>query len=211
VTTESLVWPCARVEHVEGFFVALREAICESGDWVLAESQGPLPAVVANYCGREFDGEGLWICAFEGRPGTVDFAPKADIWGLVPANDACVTDEQINEAFFLFAPVARAAARKAGLRLHFRLARPRRFTLPEKLRRRIDAFVALANLDCLHPCDWERFYEAVHHAHKYRVNMRPDDLARELLKRKVPRPVVEELTRLYGFGRSLLARRFTWD
>jgi len=209
---DSIVWPCVEVPDVDEFFASLRAAIESSQDWILHD-QPEVHAIFARYTGSGFDGEDLRLCAFRCVSATaiVDFAPTAAAWGSVKSEDTVVTDTQVNQAYLLFAPVVQAAAKSMGLTLTVAMARKREFELPQQMRRLIDGFVALANLQVLHPCDWERFYQVVRHAHRYRIRMRPADLARELSQRRVPDETVAELVNYYEFGRSLLSGRFCWE
>jgi len=83
--------------------------------------------------------------------------------------------------------------------------------MPGKLGQSVKPIVFAADLSHLHPYDWMRFYDIIHHAHRYRIKMRPEDLAKELAARGVAAKMVAELAHLYDFGRSLLARHFTWE
>ena len=211
---KSVIWPCSEIEDVEAYFGGLEEAVEASSEWMLhRDPECPERVVLATYAGRGFNGEDLRMCVFECGPpkGLVHFTPRAAVWSGVPANDTIVTDEQINSAFRLFEPLARRAAKGLNIPVSIVLAKPRRFKMPKKLKMFVDGFVSLANLNGLHPYDWERFYKIVHHAHRYGVDMHPGDVARELSARGVREKMVTELSDLYDFGRSLLARTFTWE
>jgi hypothetical protein len=211
MTTESVIWPCARVPDTDRFFAALEAAVKESDAWTF-RPYTDAPVILAMYRGSEFEGEDLRMCVFEGdaRTQVVDFAPTAAVWAGKPANETHVTDKQINKAFGLFAPVVRHAAKAIGLDIKVILARPRVFRLSKKMREKVDSFVHLANWEILHPCDWERFYGLIHQSHKCYIDMKPEDLAKELATRGVPLGQIKELAEMYEFGRQLLAQNFCW-
>ncbi len=211
---KSVVWPCAQIESVDEYLRQLEALVEASDDWILQKAPECTPrTILAKYVGQKFDGEDLSLTVFECGPpkGLVNFAPIATLWAGIPAHQTTVSDKQINSAFRLFEPLARQAAMILNTLLSITLSKPRRYKMPTKLKELVDQFVFLANLNGLHPCDWERFYDIVHYAHRYGVDMRPGDLARELSARRVLENIVSELRMLYQFGRSLLARRFTWE
>ncbi|MCK4625601.1 MAG: hypothetical protein KAV00_09850 [Phycisphaerae bacterium] len=212
MATKSVVWPCAHIDNPEEFFAELGKAIVDSPNWTLCENNSSPPAVRAKYEGNDFNGEDLRVYVFgDGSPhGLVHFATTPKVWPGVSLCGTCVTDEQINNAFKLFQPIARKAAQSAGFKLNITFARPRTYKLSKKMEVLIDRFIHLANLGGLHPCDWERFYLIIRHAHTYRLNMTPSDLGKEIASRNVPAHMVKELCNLYDFGRSLLANNYGW-
>lgn len=206
------IYPTAAVPDAKAFIHELKRTIEDSDNWALLASQCQhAPNALAAYRGELFSGEGLTIYAYAPGPGRgVVFAPFADVWP--DQSDACaaVTDDQINEAYQLFAHVARFTAKRLGIACHVKHAATKQYCPSRPLRRLLDAFVDMANLRGLHPLDWERFYKVIRYAHRYRMAMTPEDLFGELIRRGVPDVMARELSKYYDFGRALLRGRCCW-
>ena len=208
VSRGRLVYPELAVSNVPAYLSCLEAEVEASEFWNPAKKHGTGPAVVAEYSGPAFDGTGLCVCAGHWRDDTegdtVMFAVLAKRWkanGSSPAS----TGELI-EAFLLFRPLARRAARAAGLPCRIRYPRDRPpHPVPKGIVAALDAFCAAANTACLHPFDKERFLWFVRLCHSRRFDRDTGWLTAEMRRRGIPEAMALRLAAHYDFGRSLLS------
>jgi hypothetical protein len=83
-------------------------------------------------------------------------------------------------------------------------------TLPKlspKAQQLFSTFVLLANIDSLHPLDWERFYQFIHFAHAYHLRLSQDDLFRLLVMAGFREEYARHIADIYDHGRNLLRNR----
>jgi hypothetical protein len=213
-----VVYPELHVPNPVAFLDRLELEVEQSTQWRLAKNHAECRAVVTEFIGSDFDGSGLAISAYvddafldDPSPETITFAVIADRWGN--DNDAVqlVSDAQINAAFGLFRPLVRHAAKvlRIPCRINYpKLNKPRPF--PPNAAKRLDCFCRLANLSCLHPYDWGRFYGFVRFCHAHSVRLSAECLDVELRARHVPENLARMLSDRYEFGRSLLKGSDDW-
>lgn len=209
-------YPQLDVPNPIEFMDTLESQLPRSSKWTLERNHAPFRAVVAKYIGSDFGGRGLRvsICVDDKliddpSPKTVIFATIADRWD---GDDKVrgVTDRQIRAAFDLFRPLVVSVCRALNIdaRLQYPKAKPP-YRIGAVTKMRLDAFCLSANPSCLHPNDWERFYQFIHFCHAHNVRLGPSRF-REALSEKFPAKLRSELADRYGFGRSLLRKSNDW-
>jgi hypothetical protein len=115
-------YPLLRVPCTGAFLASLEQQLRASTSWRIENNRRDDGAVVADYIGDAFNGDGLAVAAYdldcdEPEPSNlISFATLAHRWSRDDKEFHVVSDDDIARAFGLFLPVARDACRKVSVR-----------------------------------------------------------------------------------------------
>jgi len=79
--------------------------------------------------------------------------------------------------------------------------------LPPKAHQVFRIFEVLANKDCLHPLDWQRFYNFIHHCFSHKVKISEDDVYRLLVSAGFTEQKADHISDIFHHGIRILKRR----
>lgn len=210
-------YPLLRVGNSGAFLSALESRLNASAYWRIALGHTDDRAVTADYTGTEFKGEQLSITAYDlgsdkkGPPNVISFATLAHRWFRSQEGTGGISDGDIASAFRLVLPVVRDACQKCGVRCRIVYPKAEKVRpLAPRVAEKLSSFVVSANINILHPLDWERFYRFVRYCYSHNVSMSQSRLRKELTARRVPAELADELALCYAHGRGILKGRYEW-